>query len=135
MNLIPSIPQVTSSSFDGHVLRSELPVLVIFCADGDRTSRHLFNWLNEWTPAARNLLNIVQVPQLEARSLAARWGMPSVPSLALFHAGSVCYQFCGQFSRRELDDVLTQAIFMGLARHLAPPPERGAVAGSLDLEP
>ena len=135
MNLIPSIPQITSSSFDGHVLRSELPVLVIFCADGDRTSRHLFSWLGEWTPRASDLLNIVQVTQAEARLLAARWGIPSVPSLALFYGGSVCYQFCGQFSRRELDEVLTTAALMGLARHLAAPSERGAVAGQLENEP
>ena len=135
MNSIPSIPQITTSSFDGHVLRSELPVLVIFCADGDRTSRHLFSWVEEWTPADRSLLNIVQVAQVDARSLAARWGMPSVPSLALFHGGAVCYQFCGQFSRRELDEVLARATFTGSSRPVGTPSEHPPVAGRSDLNP
>jgi len=134
MNCIPSIPEITTSSFEAHVLRSEVPVLVIFCADGDGTSQHLFSWLAEWTPRASSLLNIVQVARAEAWSQAARWRIPSVPSLALFHSGSVCYQFCGQFSRHELDEVLTRAAIIGLSSHLAAPSERRPVASGADAK-
>ena len=65
MSSIPSIPEITASSFDSHVLRSELPVLVLFYADGDATGRHLLSWLGEWTPRAANLLNIVRVAHAE----------------------------------------------------------------------
>ena len=126
MNSIPSIPEITGSSFDRHVLCSELPVLVLFCAAGEAAGRHLLSWLSEWTPQTSSLLNIVQVSCAEARTLAARWGIPSVPSLAVFYAGSVRYQFCGQFSRRELDEVLTRAALLSLSSHLAAPSEQDA---------
>jgi thioredoxin-like negative regulator of GroEL len=123
MNSIPSIPEITASSFDRHVLRSELPVLVLFHADGDTSGQHLLNWLGEWTARADSLLNIVRIAQAEARILAGRWGLPSIPGFLLFYAGSVCYQFCGHVSRRELDEVLTRAAILGLNRGLAGPPD------------
>jgi thioredoxin-like negative regulator of GroEL len=128
MNALPSIPEITADAFDGHVLRSELPVLVLFCADGDMGERHLLTWLRKWTAQATSLLNIARLSYAEARPLAARWGIPSIPSLALFHDGSVRYQFCGHFSHRELDEVLTRAAILGLCRHLGPPCERSAAA-------
>ena len=124
MNSIPSIPEITARSFDRHVLRSELPVLVLFYADGDATDRHLLSWLGEWTPRVDNLLNIVRIAQEEPGILAARWGLPSIPGLLLFHAGSVCFQFCGHVSRRELDEVVTLAAILDLNRALAGPPDK-----------
>ena len=111
MNSIPCIPEITTSSFDGHVLHSDRPVLVLFCADGEAVGKLPLQWFGDWAPRARSLLNIFQVAHTDAQLLAARWGIPAVPSLALFHGGSVSYLFCGQFSRRELDEVLTRAAF------------------------
>jgi thioredoxin-like negative regulator of GroEL len=126
MNSIPSIPEITASSFKGHVLRSERPVLVLFCTDGDAAGLRLLSWLGECTPQASSLLNIVRVAQVEARPLAARWGIPSVPSLALLHAGSVCDHFRGNFSRSELNEVLAQARTLGGNRPRTPAPQVSA---------
>jgi thioredoxin-like negative regulator of GroEL len=135
MNSIPPIAEITASSFEGCVLCSELPVLVLFCADGDGAGKQLLDWLGERRFRTSNLVNMVQVAQAETRSLAARWGIPSVPSLALFYAGAVCYQFCGHFSRRELDDVLARAALMGSSQHSALASENQAIEGRSDGEP
>jgi hypothetical protein len=41
------------------------------------------------------------------------------PGLILFHQGAVCYQFIGEVSRHELDEVLTHATVLTHARTAA----------------
>jgi thioredoxin-like negative regulator of GroEL len=114
-----SIPKVAADSFDGLVLHSELPVLVLFCADDEAAGQCLLRWPGKWALRASSRLSIVQVPHRDAVSLAARCGIPAVPSLALFHRGSVCYQFCGVFSPREMEEVLARARALGAVKRKA----------------
>lgn len=109
MNSTLPIAEINAASFERHVLRSELPVLVAVCANGSLASRQLVTLLETWIPKARGRINTVRVNAAESPELAQRCGVPSAPGLALFHQGAVCYQFTGEVSRRELDDLVAQA--------------------------
>lgn len=109
MNSHLPIAEMNAESFERHVLHSELPVLVAVCANGSRASQKLLALLEDWTPKARGRINLVQVNAADSPELAQRCGVPSVPGIALFHHGAICYQFTGELSQRELDDLLGQA--------------------------
>jgi thioredoxin-like negative regulator of GroEL len=134
MKTLVPIARIPAASFDETVLRTELPVLVFFSCGDDSTNSHLLHWLSEWTPQAKSFLQVVRVAPAEARSMAEQFGIPSIPALALFHGGAVVYQFCGHFSRRELDEVMTRAAFLGPSRQLGAPSELGASVEEMERE-
>ena len=109
MSRTSPIAKITAESFEQRVLRSELPVLVAFCADSSAASQKLLALLEAWIPPASGLMSVVRVNVAEAPELVRRSGVPSAPGLALFSRGVVCYQFSGELSRRELDDLASQA--------------------------
>jgi thioredoxin-like negative regulator of GroEL len=104
-----SIIEITEESFKRHVLRSELPVLVAVCANGSRSSQKLLTLLETWPPEASRTISVFRINAGASPDLAQRCGVPSAPGLALFHQGAVCYQFRGELSRLELDDLLAHA--------------------------
>ena len=54
-------------------------------------------------------MTIAKASLAESPGLAARFGVVSAPSLLLLRGGTVCYQFVGELSRGELDELLTRA--------------------------
>lgn len=106
MNSPLQIPEVNAVSFERDVLRCASPVLVAVFADGHSTSQRLLTLLETWTTEVRGRVNVVRVNAAETPTMVQPCGLPSAPGLALFHRGVVCYQFTGEVSRRELDDLL-----------------------------
>jgi len=129
MNVMSSIPEITAESFEQRVLRSELPVLIAVYANGSRASEKLLLLLETWTLKTRGWLTVLRINAAESPELVHRCGVPSVPGLALFHQRAVCYQFSGELSRRELEDLLTRANLLAqtattlASRTLSPPSE------------
>lgn len=100
--------EINDDSFVEKVMQSNVPVLLAFCADDCVASQRLETLL---TNAARghHLATIAKASLTESRELVARLGIVSVPAVLLFNGGIVCYQFIGELSRRELDELLLRA--------------------------
>jgi len=124
MNTPLPIAELTPDAFEPSVLASQLPVLVAVCIAGHPTSQRLLTLLTAWIAEARNRVHVVWVDAAARPALVRQCGLPAAPGFALFHQGSVYYQFSGEVSRGELAEVLLQA---GL---LAQPVERPVRQGA-----
>jgi len=128
MTCFSSIPEVNEASFSEQVLQSEQPALVAVCGRGGTASQTLLKLLEGWAPQARGRLRVFRLGADGSCGLAERFGVPSGPSLVLFSRGVVCYQFTGEVSRGELDELLARASLLGVARETeAPSGQRPAV--------
>ena len=103
-----SIVEINDRSFAEKVIQSKVPVLLAFCADNCSASQRLQTLLAN---AARGhcFATIAKASPDESPGLAARFGVVSAPAVLLFSGGTVCYQFVGELSRRELDELLARA--------------------------
>ena len=82
----PEVLHVNSSTFDQHVLRSDLPVLVDFYADWCGPCKALAPTL-EQVAAENPQARVVKVNIDDSPELAARYGVKSVPRLLVFKDG------------------------------------------------
>jgi thioredoxin 1 len=103
-----SILEINDRSFAENVILSKVPVLLAFYADDCVASQRLETLL---TNAARgnHLAMIAKTSLKKSPELVSRLGIVSVPAVLLFNGGIVCYQFIGELSRRELDELLRRA--------------------------
>jgi len=101
--------EVSERSFSQRVLRSALPVLVVVWADSRGAAEGFLKLVEEWAPQAGGRLAIFRLSVERPFGLAERFGIPLAPGLALFNRGAMCYQFIGEASRRELDELLVRA--------------------------
>jgi len=108
MTFPDTIIKLTDSSFDEQIVKSKLPVLLAFCAEGCPASRKLLAMLGDAAPCCPGFLTIAQTSPDESPGLAARFGIVSAPAVLLFRGGVVCYQFMGELIRRELDELLVR---------------------------
>jgi thioredoxin-like negative regulator of GroEL len=100
---------ISDHSFDERVTQSQWPWLLAFCADGCAASQRLLALLAGAAPCCDGGVAIAKASPTESPELAARFGIGSVPSLLLLRGGTVYYQFVGELSRRELDELLARA--------------------------
>lgn len=108
MNPRHRIPEITADAFEQHLAASTQPVLVAVCTDGHPASQRLLTLLEPWAIEVNDRINVVRVDAIETPGMLQRCGLPSAPGLVLFHHGISCFQFTGEVSRRELEDVLAQ---------------------------
>jgi len=94
-------------------LESELPLLVVVWTDGTGIGQGFLRLLEEWAPQADGRLQIFRLDAARSPKLAKLLGIPLAPGLALFSQGVMRYQFIGNMSRRELDEVLERASILG----------------------
>jgi thioredoxin 1 len=104
-----SIIEITDHSFAERVVQSVSPVLLVFCADDCAASQKLLVLLSEAVPRCCGLVTFAKASPAKAPELAACFGIVSAPAVLLFRGGTVCYQFVGELSRRELDELLARA--------------------------
>jgi thioredoxin-like negative regulator of GroEL len=110
-----SISELTERTFGQRVLQSELPVLVAVCLNGSGASQRLLKLLEEWGPQTHGRLNIFRWSADGLSELTKRFGVPLAPGLMLFSRGALCYQFIGEVSRRELDELLARVGTQGVS--------------------
>ena len=134
MTCFSSIPEVSEASFSQRVLQSALPALVAVYSKGGTASQTLLKLLEGWAPQARGRLRVFRLSGDGSSGVAERFGVPSVPSLVLFSQGVVCYQFTGEVSREELDEMLARASLLGAARKPEAPSDQRLAIGPLRSE-
>jgi thioredoxin-like negative regulator of GroEL len=119
MNATLPITEITPGWFERQVVCAKRPVLLAVAESGGRANEKLLNLLAMWRPEVAGLLDLVRVHAVGSPEFMRSCGVLVAPGLILFHQGSVCYQFIGEVSRHELDEVLTHAIVLTHARTAA----------------
>jgi thioredoxin 2 len=78
---------LTEATFDRHVGRSDLPVVVDFWAPWCAPCRMMAPAFEEATAGLEPRIRLAKLNTEEAPSLAARHGIRSIPTLAIFRQG------------------------------------------------
>jgi thioredoxin 1 len=103
--IVPAVIHVDGATFERHVLRSEVPVLVDFYASWCGPCKVLAPRLEEVaaeTPRAR----VVKVNIDDSPDLADRYGVESIPSVMVFKEGRIVARQSGVASKARLKAML-----------------------------
>ena len=104
-SIIMSVLSVTSEAFEKEVINSDKPVLVDFYADWCGPCRMLGPVL-EQLAADRPDVTVAKVDVDENMSLAAAYGVESIPMLLVFKNGQLVNKSIGFVSQPEIEKLL-----------------------------
>lgn len=112
-----SIVEIADGPLAEWIVRSHTPVLLAFGADGCPASQKLMAMLANAVMRYGGRVTFAKASPAKLPKLAARLGIASTPSVLLLRGGAVSFQFVGELSPRELDDLLAGAIRENFATH------------------
>lgn len=114
--LLPAEPiALADANFDRYVDRTDLPVLVDFWADWCPPCRQMAAVLDELA-RRRSDVRVAKVDTANGASLAARFGIRSIPTLVLLLRGKELARFSGAVPARQLLDWLDRSLAGQAAR-------------------
>jgi thioredoxin 1 len=96
------VASVTEQNFEQEVLKSELPVLVDFWAPWCGPCRAVAPVVEKVATDLQGKLKTVKCNVDESQSLAAKFGIRSIPSLLMFRGGEVIDSVVGFLPEAEL---------------------------------
>ncbi len=104
------IQQVSDSSFDGDVLKADVPVLIDFWAPWCGPCRAIAPIVEELASEYDGKLKIVKMNVDDNPQTPAQYGVRGIPNLILFRGGEVKQQIVGAVPKAQLvkaiDDVV-----------------------------
>jgi thioredoxin 1 len=98
------VKDVNDDNFEAEVTRSEVPVLADFTAAWCGPCKKLAPLVEEIAGEYAGRLKVVKVDVDKARTVAAKFGVMSVPTLILFNGGKVKDQVTGLVPKRAIVD-------------------------------
>ena len=99
-----AIVNATDTNFESEVLASAGAVLVDFSAAWCGPCKKLEPIVHEIAAEYGDRLKVVKVDIDQAPGVAAKYGVLSIPTLMIFHAGQVKDQYMGLLSKKALAD-------------------------------
>jgi thioredoxin 1 len=103
------VVEINDTSFAERIGHAPTPVLLAFCVADCAACHRLLTLLAAAAPRGGGRVTIAKADLDECPELAARFGIVSVPAVLLFNGGMVGYQFIGELSQRELDELVARA--------------------------
>jgi thioredoxin 1 len=96
-----SVHQVSDASFEGDILKSEVPVLVDFWAPWCGPCRTVGPMLDGLADSYAGKLKVAKVNVDESTAVAMRYQVTSIPTFILFKNGQVADRMLGALPRSE----------------------------------
>ena len=94
---------ITDSSFEDVVLKSELPVVLDFWAEWCGPCKNIAPILEELADEYKNKITIAKINIDENQKTPATYGVKGIPTLILFKEGEVVATNVGQATKSQLE--------------------------------
>ena len=98
---------VTAQDFDKEVLQSDIPVLVDFWAEWCGPCRMIGPSVDAIADEQAGKLKVVKLNIDTEASIAAKYGIMSIPTLVLFNKGQIVEQIVGAMPKQKLEEKIT----------------------------
>jgi len=105
-----SVLHLTDSNFNSEVTNSKEPVLVDFWAEWCSPCKRIAPVIEELSKEYKGKVKIAKLNVDEGSSIAAKFGVMSIPTLMLFKNGSIVTQVVGAVSKVELKSMIDGSI-------------------------
>ncbi len=102
--------EFTAQDFDEKVLSSDLPVLVDFWAEWCGPCHMITPTLEEIAVEYKDKIRVGKLNVDQHPSIAAQYGIRSIPSILLFKQGQVDNQIVGAVPKAHITQILDQAL-------------------------
>jgi thioredoxin 1 len=96
-----TVLELTDSNFDAQVLQSDQPVLVDFWAEWCMPCRMLAPTIDELAEQYKGKVKVGKVDTDANRDVSMKLGISAIPTIILFHNGSVVKKFVGVTPKQE----------------------------------
>ena len=97
----PNVSQVSDASFDGDILKSQVPVLVDFWAPWCGPCRSVAPIVDDLANQYAGKIKVAKVNVDESTEIAMRYQITSIPTFILFKNGQVADRALGALPRSE----------------------------------
>jgi len=97
----PNVHQVSDSSFDGDILKSEMPVLVDFWAPWCGPCRSVAPLVEDLATVYTGKIKVAKINVDESSQVAMKYQITSIPTFILFKNGEVADRVLGALPRSE----------------------------------
>ena len=97
----PNVHQVSDTSFDGDILKSEMPVLVDFWAPWCGPCRSVAPIVDDMATQYLGKLKVAKINVDESTVVAMKYQVTSIPTFILFKKGEVADRVLGALPRSE----------------------------------
>jgi thioredoxin 1 len=97
----PNVQQVSDTSFEGDILKSEKPVLVDFWAPWCGPCRSVAPLVDDLATQYRDKLKVAKINVDESSQVAMKYQVTSIPTFILFKNGEVADRVLGALPRSE----------------------------------
>jgi thioredoxin len=101
---------VTEQTFEGEVLKSEIPVLVDFWAEWCGPCRMVAPIVEELAGEYSGRLKVTKVDVDDNQTLAMRYNVMSIPTLGVFRGGQMIERIVGYMPKTEVKRRLDAAL-------------------------
>ena len=97
----PNVQQVSDTSFEGDILKSEKPVLVDFWAPWCGPCRSVAPIVDELATQYKDRIKVAKINVDESSQVAMKYQITSIPTFILFKNGQVADRVLGAIPRSE----------------------------------
>jgi len=99
--------EITAQDFDKEVLESEIPVLVDFWAEWCGPCRMIAPSVDAIAAEYAGKLKVLKLDIDKEASVAAKYGVMSIPTLIVFKKGQVAEQIVGAMPKQKIEEKIT----------------------------
>ena len=104
------VMKVTDASFEGEVLKSDVPVLIDFWAPWCGPCKAIAPVVEELAKEYAGRLKVVKMNVDDNPQTPSRYGVRGIPNLILFKGGQVSDQIIGAVPKAQLVKAITQIV-------------------------